>query len=820
MYIRRPLCVFCLLFVLVLSVISVITGMDGPHEDRELDGLNLRFKGTIKQIEHKNNNLILHIKDIYFTDGTDLTGNVLMYIPDQDRITEQVHIGANIEAVGEFNDFKRAYNRGQFDLSSYHAIRGDMYAVYKGSILTVTKGYNRIADGLYRFKERTKRVYGYYFDEDDKGVLEALVLADKGDLDRDLKDRYSDAGIGHILALSGLHIATLGFLLVRLLKKLRMPLWTACIISTVVMFLYGLMTGMPVSAIRALIMYFLAIGALLLKRSVDLRTSAALACLIMLIINPDRLYDASFLMSFSAVIGIGLVYPYIRELVLNVTGKSRVRMLKRSDRRLVRLGMGLLSSLLLSVSIQLAILPFTMWFYYKIPLYGILVNLIVIPLAGILLMLAIAAGILGSLVLYVAGPGNLLDPFVSLISYMIHLILKLYDLLTKGVNRIPGAVFVTGRPSVWQMILYYVILAGILVYSAYLMHRSKLARGRIRKNRAAHSSNAGAVLLKYLRIRSLAALIICLSALLILFIRIRPAFEISALYVGQGQCFVIHGRDIPAIMYDCGSTDEKKVGEYTVEPFLECLKLDRVDTVFISHLDTDHVSGLLQLLSDDNSHIKIGRIVVSGDLVQKRSENFKALLSLADKRGVPVCAMTAGDSISWKKLAIECLWPEIEDGCIERTGAAGSASDADLNDGSLVLSLKYRKSGGDIYNDYRILFTGDISCSVEDELTGVIRALGASEGEKDREQRGYDLLQVAHHGSSSAANESFIKAVSPAAAVISAGIDNRYGHPHRETMDILNKNNVPVFVTSEFGETDIRESKGKKTKVFTYSALQ
>ncbi len=822
-----------------------VTGRTGPPGEKGYDGQELEFGGTIKHIEHKDRNTILHIKDTYLSDGTDLNGSVLMYIPDQEKITTKLHIGMKITARGEFNRFRTAHNRGQFDLSRHYAVKGYHYAVYDGRVLSCTVGYNRIADGLYRIKERTEAVYEHYLDGTDQGVLEALTLADKGDLDKDLKDRYSDAGIAHILALSGLHIATVGFLLVNLLRKIRLPLWLAAAMSTFLMLAYCIMTGMPVSAIRALIMYLLAIGAMLLKRSVDLRTSASIAALIMLTVNPDRLYDASFIMSFISVLGIGLVYPYLRNLVLNVFGSSRVRILKRSENKLVRFGMGILTSLVLSLSIQLAITPFTMWFYYRIPVYGILINLIVVPLAGVLLVLAVTVAVLGSLALYVVGIAGLLDMPVRFISLLTHLILRFYDLLTQGVNRLPGAVLVTGRPAVWQMFLYYMFLAGIVIYSAYLGHKEKLLKGKIRKRRSLRSSEEARKMKDHLRERSRFALMILGVSFILLFFRIQPSFEISALYVGQGQCFVIHGRDVPTVMYDCGSTDEKKLYEYTVEPFLECMKLSDIDTVFISHLDTDHVSGILQFLSEDDPHIRVGRIVISADKSQEQSENYESLLALAHKRGIPVCAMNAGGSIKWRNLKAKCLWPLVAEENTVKTNAdpvgspgnniektnADSAASPDLNDGSLVLSFEYRSgkgnlasrgncrskgsssSGGSMGNgnsrgsdlkkcNFRILFTGDISSGAEERLIEAVTSEGSGGG-------GYDCLQVAHHGSAGSANEAFIKAVSPRLAIISAGIDNRYGHPHKETLELLDTNKIPAFVTAESGEIDIKQYPGR-----------
>ena len=399
-----------------------------------------------------------------------------------------------------------------------------------------------------------------------------------------------------------------------------------------------------------------------------------------------------------------------------------------------------------------------------------------------------------------------------------------------------------------MMIVYYMILSGIVAYAAYLEHKEKLFKRKIRKSPHVPLSEASGRLRDYLKERSRFVLIILVVSFMLLFVRINPAFEISSLYVGQGQCFVIHGRDVPTIMYDCGSTDEKQLCEYTIEPFLECLRLDHIDTVFISHMDTDHISGLLQLLSDDNSHISIDRIVISADPFQTQSKNYDSLMTLAHEKGIPVYLMSAGDSMKWRNLSISCLWPAASgwkgaDKVIEEHPADVWSDSADLNDGSLVLSVEYAKKGrrGSIvhsmtddsderptalaikdtadlrflYNEKKegavsvmqggkrnddhcsVLLTGDISSEAEEKIVDNIRAQGLN-------TLGYDCLQVAHHGSAGSVSELFLSTVSPGLCIISAGIDNQYGHPHKETLELLNNNGIPTFVTAECGEIDIK----------------
>ena len=93
-----------------------------------------------------------------------------------------------------------------------------------------------------------------------------------------------------------------------------------------------------------------------------------------------------------------------------------------------------------------------------------------------------------------------------------------------------------------------------------------------------------------------------------------------------------------------------------------------------------------------------------------------------------------------------------------------------------------------------MLFTGDISLAVEEDL---------AKNRIENINGGYDYLQVAHHGSRTAASSVFLKRVSPSVAVISAGKDNRYGHPHAETLDILNEcAGTHTYITGRDGETD------------------
>ena len=776
MYLRRPLCVFCLLFTALLTGLLYISGEKNTLTPNEpsITGRHLGFEGTVEGIDEKNDRLVLQIKNISISDS-----NILLYPENLPK--DKIHIGSRIRAEGSFSLFDEACNKGQFDSRMYYGARGYGYVVYDGKIKGISASYDHIRDYLYHIKESTKAVYEHYLEREEYGVVEALVLADRNELDRDIKERYRNAGISHILALSGLHIVTLGFMMFGFLKRLRFNPYLSGLLSVAVMLLYCIMTGMPVSAVRAVIMFVLSVAALLVRRTYDLRTASAAAALIMLIINPDRIYDAGFLLSFSSVLGIGVIYPGIRELLMQMFGKTEIRMLHRSGNRAVRMTMSLLRTLVFSTALQLTVLPFTMWFFYQLPAYGVLVNLIVVPLAGALLLFSIAVGIVGSLALYVNGiyPGG--EMIVMPAVYITRGILKLYEGITGYVCEIPGSIIITGRPRVWQIVIYYIVLTAAAAGGYILKIRERKLVRLMGKGKAAEKAGSVKVRLKHCA----AGFMLSVAAgLIILFLRFMPGFELSALDVGQGQCFVIHGRNVPSVVYDCGSTDEKTVGEYRLIPYLKYNGISEIDTIFVSHLDSDHVSGINELLLKENTGISVRRILISGTGQQKECENYAKLVTAAKKKGVPVYAMSVGDSVRWDDLSVLCLAPDPE----------VSVCDSDINEGSLVLSVEYSdKSSADTDKKFRALFTGDISRETEELLVGRYKGRGIR----------HDYLQVAHHGSRFSASEEFIKAVSPSVAVISAGKNNRYGHPHKETMELLENSSIKhTYVTFRDGETD------------------
>lgn len=219
-----------------------------------------------------------------------------------------------------------------------------------------------------------------------------MLLGEKSGLDEEVRLRYQMAGMVHILAISGLHISVLGMGLFSLLKKLSFGNGWAGFLSLSVILQYGMLTGSSVSAMRAVCMFVLAVGARILGRSYDFLTALAVSAILLLLDTPAYLYSSSFLLSFGAVTGLGIVAPALNRLV-------------GSERAWVK-------TLLSSFAVQLTTLPVLLRMYGEVSVLGIVLNLAVLPTVSVVLICGLCCVAVGFMSISAAGicliPGKIL----------------------------------------------------------------------------------------------------------------------------------------------------------------------------------------------------------------------------------------------------------------------------------------------------------------------------------------------------------------------------------------------------------------------------
>lgn len=651
----------------------------------------------------------------------------------------EVYIGNMIQVNGELCLFDTARNPGNFDALNYYNTIGLVAAISVNELEVVDDGVSTIKNYLYQLRKKgIERIYEV-LDEEEGSLLVAMVFGDKNDMDDEQEELYQKIGISHIFAISGLHISLLSLVVYQLLRRLSGSYVIAGVLSGALLGMYVMMIGMGISAIRAGTMFLVRVGADISGRVYDIKTSLAVAALCILIPNSDYLYQGGFLLSFGAILGVIYLIPFwngfSEQWLKNHGFEQNIKVCK------VVQGIGA------SLGIQLMILPILLYFYYEVSLYCIFVNLLVIPLMTILLGIAMI-GIVLSLVWYAGGA-----IFISLSGWFLQVI----DVIGDVVLALPFSRLILGIPWWPMIILYYMIMAMCLGYT-YILSKIQMEEGEsLKGNRKI-------------------ALVLCVLPLLLMLHLPNGDMTITMLDVGQGDGIYIEGPDGGHYFVDGGSTDISSVGKYRIETYLRSIGVASLDYVFISHGDVDHLNGIEEMLARQDLGIRIKTLVVCGEAFL--DDTLLGLVDTAQEYGTQVAIIQEGNVITDGEMSITYIAP-----ISTYVGEIGNAS-------SMILELSYE--------EFDMLFTGDVEGDGEEQLLAILEEKATLEGFGDGEQI-YDVLKVAHHGSSSSSSQEFLDLVLPDIAFISAGVDSIYGHPHEEVLERLMALECDIYTTSEQG---------------------
>ncbi|MBR3811174.1 MAG: DNA internalization-related competence protein ComEC/Rec2 [Agathobacter sp.] len=404
------------------------------------------------------------------------------------------------------------------------------------------------------------------------------------------------------------------------------------------------------------------------------------------------------------------------------------------------LGVGIVgkSGMWMNLAITLTTLPVTALSYYEIPMYSPLVNLVALPILTPTFCLAVLGGILGCF---------LPLGFVAICLKPCEWVVGFYEWICQLVAKLPFSNVICGKPEVWQVILYYLFLLGG-VCMLRCMQRS------------------------YLKKTLCVGGIVLVCGLCIFWPKER-AFEISFLDVGQGDAIYICSEDGTTYFIDGGSTSVNAVGKNRILPFLKSKGVKSIDYWFVSHADTDHVSGLYEVL--DSGYFVKNLVIAKGYCIY---ESYLGIEEAAKASGTKLLTMQAGDYVCSKNIQIECLGP-LDEAIFE-----------DENESSLVLLLKHKKVRPKAKEkevvDYRALFAGDISIETENTLCKNLCDV--------------DLVKANHHGSNASNGELWLEVLCPEYIVISCAKDNLYGHPGSKALERMKDSKATIFYTMENGQ--------------------
>lgn len=759
---------------------------------------------------------------------TKATENILCYLREG---VPEPEIGSLVILKGTLKNFQQPTNPGQFNAPFYYQILRISFRLNQAEIQVKSDRFYKIAEGLYQLRRKAGSKVDALLPEQEASVMKTMLLGEKGILDEEIKGLYQRNGIAHILAISGLHISMIGMGLYQLLRRAGLKIKLSAILASMIIVLYGMMTGFAVSAIRAIAMFLLQMLAQILGRTYDRITALAVAAVLVLVEQPLYLFHSGFQFSFLCVLGISLILPVLGN---------------------VRKGKKLFEG----VALMAVTLPVYLGVFYQIPVYSMFLNFIVLPMMSILM----GAGIVMILAAF------LCTPLAIPAAWLITGILMVYERLGLFTEKLPHHYWTPGCPAKWQLAVYVAVLIIIAVLGrtkrkAVLYQRDCIHKEYIHKDCIHRRGGCAKEILQEQnkRIRRIAChggkwistygipVGICWGFLLlgvvILTWRFRPELQVTFLDVGQGDCIFLQTEDGASYLTDGGSSSVSKVGKYRMIPFLKYQGASQIKAVFVSHADSDHCNGIAELLEQaELEGIRVENLVLTDIADECRSEGYEELVELAGQNGITVQLLHEGQQLQDGELLFQCLHP-----------SKGYRAE-DLNETSMVLLVTYR--------EFSMLLTGDVQGAGEEHLTqelqdwkepgvaqmqDVIRISGEEESmeeesieeqsiederieEQIEEKRPQNkmganhteteltILKVAHHGSKNSTSEEFLKAANPKIAIISCGKGNRYGHPHEETLERLEKADVPWFCTKDYGAITVTVDDKSRVQVRGYIA--
>lgn len=598
---RRPVCLVCLFLMLCLYVtdlvgISMINGNPLPVSVQKYisEHPKLTVSGEVQNCQAAEYSLSVYLKQVCLTVGSEQIPieNIKVYLNKE----EQIRIGMFLRVCGKLEEIPGSRNPGEFDSKQYYACQKIYYQMKDGKVCDKSTGYSYFGQFLQEIRQKAGTILdeaaGSY-----AGIFQAMILGERGNLDAETKMQYQMAGIMHILAISGLHISFAGMGFFRLLKKAGAGNGVAGAASAFLIYAYGIMTGGSVSAMRAVGMFLVLVGAGIAGRSYDLLSAMALSAIVLLLDAPAYLYSLSFLLSFGAVIGIGALTPEICSL-LNLEKKTA-------------------KSLAGSVIVWLITLPIALRAYGEVSLAGVILNLLVLPTSGIVLASGIFALPVGIFVIEIAKrvvfPGKC--------------VLFLYEKLCEVVGWIPHSTWIAGSPQLWQCAVYYVMLGVAFMGVKWGKKAASVA--------------------------------LVILAVVFLGYHSRNGLTITCLDIGQGDCCVLKMPGGENFLIDGGSSNKKNTAVCQILPYLKNQGIATLDGIFVSHTDQDHISGieeLLELCAQNLATVRVKNLILPD--WNTTGEEYEKLKMLAEQTGILVQTAREGNLLKTKEAQIEILAPE------------------------------------------------------------------------------------------------------------------------------------------------------------------
>lgn len=593
--------------------------------------------------------------------------------------------------------------------------------------------------GLWKWRRGVYAQMDALFPLEQQGAIRAMLFGDTSLLDSETRRRFSRIGTAHLFAVSGLHTGFLAFLLFFLCRLVPLPRsWTVAIVWSVLI-IYCVLVQFRAPVVRSTLMVVGLTLPFLTRRAMEYLHTLALAFLLTLLVDPGALWRMDFQFSYLCTFAILVLHPPLMEWLRLPDNRRRSFAFRQGVRWANN---SLVGGALLFLVAQFALAPLLARHFHYFSIIGIVANLLMVPLAGLIIFLGWTLTLLHSLTFVGAG---FLQPLLGGAT-------GLFLQLARFFEALPGAAIYLPSFSWWLILAWY----GLLFSGPAL--RMLRAPGEREKRRAGLA----------LRFAALAVALIWWPLLARLpLINGEPLGKgrVTMLDVGQGDALLLENHQGKTLMIDAGPASSAR----TIADFLLARGIDRLDGLLLTHGDADHIGGAPFLLEAG----LVDKVFLGPAQQEDQSGPLEKLRQALAGRAVTVERVYRG-------CRIRGMAPWELRVCHPHRAYQSS----ERNARSVTL---WAEQGRMTW-----LFTGDAEAAQEREW---IRLYGEELGE-------IEVLKAGHHGSHHATSADFLRHCRPALTLFSAGRKNRYGHPHPETVERARAVGSDVVCTAEQGTVE------------------
>lgn len=304
------------------------------------------------------------------------SGKLLLYVPKSN--IETLHSGDEIWLNNTVYPIPKVFNPFQFDYSKYLEKQNVFHQIYtQENQIKIIQRHKTLDFYIENLRNNLSKSFEiHHFEPKTKAIIDALILGQRLELDKETIADYSNAGVIHILAISGLHISIIYFFIVFLLKPLKRVKFGAeiqLLIVLAILWLFALLTGLPASVTRAVTLFsFISIGNYF-NQPKAIYNALAISAFLILLVKPNAIFDIGFQLSYAAVLSIVLFQPFYKKFYF-------------SDNTIV---IYFTDTILVSLAAQIGVLPLSLYYFNQLPLLFLLANLVIIPLSSLVLIAGI-----------------------------------------------------------------------------------------------------------------------------------------------------------------------------------------------------------------------------------------------------------------------------------------------------------------------------------------------------------------------------------------------------------------------------------------------